>query len=88
MSCLPIRFGAGLAKKGRVHERNQYFLWSVDSGVCDSPASPDAQESGNGRVPITKDVPVLRVDHISVRSSLLGVRHGQHPEAVSITVEK
>jgi hypothetical protein len=70
------------------HERNQHFLRSVDSSVCDSPASSDAPESGNGRVPITKDVPVLRVDHISIKSSLLGVRHRERPEEVSIAGKK
>ena len=39
----------------------------------DSGALPDAQAATDRRVRITKDVPVLRVDHISIKGVLLGV---------------
>jgi hypothetical protein len=36
-----------------------------------------------GGIPITKDVPHLAVDHISTKSSLLGVWHGKRSKAIS-----
>jgi hypothetical protein len=72
-----------LAKKGRLYERNQYFLRSADRAVHDPAASLDAQtETTDHRVSIAKDVPVLRIDHISTKSPLLGVWRGQRSRAV------
>jgi hypothetical protein len=67
-------FGAGLAKKGRFHERNWLFFRSADSAVHDPAAPRDAQaETTYRRIWITKDVPVLWIDHISIKAVLLGV---------------
>ena len=46
----PSRSVRDYAKKGRLYERNQYFLRFADSGVRDSAAPLDGQESVNGRV--------------------------------------
>jgi len=74
VSGLPIRFGAVLATKGRFYERNQYFLWSAYRAVHDPAAPLDAQGETTGRgVRITKDVPILRIDHIPLKGKLLGV---------------
>ncbi len=74
MSGLPIQFGAGLAKKGRFNERNQHFPRSADRAVHIPAAPLDAQGETTGHgVWITKDVPELRIDHISTKSPLLGV---------------
>jgi len=82
-------FGAELAKKGRSYERNQYFLRSADSAFHDPAAPLDAQGgTTNRRVRNTENMPVLRIDHISTKSSLLGVWRGQRLKAVSVTVEK
>jgi len=64
-------------KNGHFHERN-YLLRSAFR-VVHNPAAPlDAQaETAASRVSITKDVPVLRIDHISTESSLLGVWRSQ-----------
>jgi hypothetical protein len=65
---------AGFAKKGRLYERNQYFLRSAYCAIHDPSALPDAQaETTDGRVQIAKDVPVLRLDHITIKDMLLGV---------------
>jgi len=41
----------------------------------------DAQaESGDCRASITKDVPILRVDNLSTKSSLLRMRRSQFPK--------
>jgi hypothetical protein len=74
VSGLRIPFGAVLAKKGRFYERNQYFLWSADRAVHNPAAPLDAQaETAVGRISITKDVPILRIDHVSTEGNLLGV---------------
>jgi hypothetical protein len=74
VSGLPVRFGAGLAKNGRSDERTQDFLRSADRVVHDPAAPRDAQvETADHRVSITKDVPVLRIDHISIKGQLPGV---------------
>ena len=50
----------------------------------DPPAPLDAQaEAALSRNSITKDVPVLRADHISTKSSLLGMWRRQSLKAVS-----
>jgi hypothetical protein len=81
-------FGAALARKV-AYERNQYFLRCAYRAFHDPPAPLDAQgETTNRRVRNTKNVPVLRVDHISTKPSLLGMWGGQRLKAVSVTVEK
>jgi hypothetical protein len=65
------------------YERNQYFLRSAYRAVHDPAAPLDAQaETTDHRVSITKDVPVLRIDHISTKSPLLGVWRGKRLRAV------
>ena len=82
-------FAAEPAKKGRCYERNQYFLRSAYSAFHDPAAPLDAQaETTNRRIRNTENVPVLRIDHISTKSSLFGVWRGQRLKAVSMTVEK
>jgi hypothetical protein len=74
---------AELARKGRCDERNQYFLRSADRALHDPAASLDAQtETTDHRVSIAKDVPSLRIDHISTKGTLPGVWGGQRPRAV------
>ena len=64
----------GLAKKGRFYECHQYFLQSAYRAGHDPPALLDARsETADCRVWNTKDVPVLRINHISTKSKLLGV---------------
>ena len=66
---------AELAKKGRLYERNQYFPRSPNRAVHDPAAPQDAQpETTDRRVRNTKDVSLLRIDHISIEGMLLGVR--------------
>jgi hypothetical protein len=65
---------SGLAKKGRFYERNQYFLRSGHRPLHDPAAPLDAQAETTGRrVSITKDVPILWIDHVSIKGKLLGV---------------
>ncbi len=65
----------GTRQEGRLYERNQYFPRSPDRAVHDPPAPRDAQrETTDRRVRNTKDVSVLRIDHISIEGMLLGVR--------------
>jgi hypothetical protein len=74
VSGLPMPFDAGLAKKGRFHERNQYFLRSPYRALHDPAAPLDAQpETTDLRISIAKDVPGLRIDHVSIKGKLLGV---------------
>jgi hypothetical protein len=71
-----IPFGAGLARKGRFHERNQYFFQFPHRAVYDLSAVPDAQvETPARRGPVTKDVPIVRIDHVSTQGTLPGMRH-------------
>jgi hypothetical protein len=75
---LDIRIGysvvSGLAKKGRFYERNQYFLRSSYRPRHDPVAPPDAQaETAGRRVSITKNVPILWIDHLAIKGKLLGV---------------
>ena len=63
---------AGLAKKGRCYECNEYFLRSAYRALHD-PAAPLEAETADRRVPITEDVPIMRIEHISNESLLLGV---------------
>jgi len=74
VSGLSIPFGAELAKKGRFYERNQYLLRSARCAVYDPAALPDAQaETADRRVSTTKDVPILWINHISIKGKLLGM---------------
>jgi hypothetical protein len=75
---------AELAKKGVViYERNQYLLRSPDRAGHDPAAPQDAQpETTDRRVRNTKDVSVLRIDHISIEGMLLGVRQASYSGAV------
>jgi len=80
---------AELARKGRFYERNQYLLGCGYRAVHDSAAPLEAQaETTDRRISITKDVPLLRIDHLSTESSLPGVRRRQHPKAVTVTATK
>jgi len=65
---------AQIAEQERGCERNQYFCRSAYSAVGDSGVLQHAQAAKDRRVRITEDVPVLRIDHISAESMLLGVR--------------
>jgi hypothetical protein len=57
-----------------VYERNQYFPRSAYRPLHRPAASLDAQAETTGCwVSITKDVPILRIDHISIKGMLLGV---------------
>jgi hypothetical protein len=61
------------------YERNQHFLRSAYRAVHDPAAPRDAQgESTGRRVWITKDVPELRTDHVSIKGKLLGVWQALH----------
>jgi hypothetical protein len=65
----------GLAKKNRFHELNQYSLWTADRAVYDPSALLDSQtQTAIGRVSITNDVPVMRIDHVPIKGKLLGMR--------------
>jgi hypothetical protein len=79
---LLVPFGAAPAKKGRFHERNQYFPRSAHRAVHHPAAPPDAPtEAAVSRVSITKDVPFLRIDHISTETPLLGMRQTFYPDS-------
>jgi hypothetical protein len=66
---------AELAKRGLLYECNQHLLRSPDSAVNDPAALRDTQaETTDRRVWNTKDVPGLRIDHISIEGLLRGVR--------------
>jgi len=74
---------AELATKGRYCERNQYFLRAAYRALHDRAALLDAQgETTDHGVSITKDVPILRIDHLSAKNPLPGVWHGQRLKAV------
>ena len=70
-------------QEGSLYERNQYLLRTADRTIRDPAAPLDAQaEAAEHRVPIAKDVPVLRIDHISAQSSMPGVWRGQRLKTV------
>jgi hypothetical protein len=65
---------AGLARKDRVYECNQFFHRSAYRAVRDYVVPVDAQGETTGRgVWITEDVSVLRIDHVSIKGKLFGV---------------
>src|SRR5258708_38627432 len=73
-------------QQGSLYECHQYFLRSAYRAVHD-PAAPLApQEKAKGRVPITTDVPVLRINHISSKSSLFGLWRSKHLAAASAPI--
>ena len=63
-----------LDKKGPSYERHEYFLW-LFYRATDDPARPlDAQaDTAHRRGSVTKDVPLLRIDHVTIEAQLLGV---------------
>ena len=64
-----------IAEQDHVYERNHFLFRSPDCAVHDPAAPQDAQaETADGRIRITKDVPMLWIDHISIEGVLLGVR--------------
>ena len=84
-----MQVDAELAEKGRFHERNQYFTRSADRALHDRAASQDAEaETTTSRGSITKDLPILRIDHISTKSPLLGVWRSQLLKASTVTLKK
>ena len=64
---------AQIAIEKHVCERNQYFCRSAYCAVGDSGVLQDPQAAKDRRVRITKDVPVLRIDHIPIKGMLPGV---------------
>jgi hypothetical protein len=61
-------------QEGSLYERNQHVLWSADRAVHNPAAPLDAQgETADHGVWITKDVPIMRIDHVSIKGKLLGV---------------
>ena len=64
---------AQIAEQEHVCERNSYFYRSAYCAVGDSGVLQDAQAAKDRRVRITKDVPVLRIDHIPIKGMLPGV---------------
>jgi hypothetical protein len=65
---------AELAKERSRYERHQHCLRSALRAVYDPAAPLDTEaETAVSRVSITKDVSVLRTDHVSIQGTLLGV---------------
>jgi hypothetical protein len=57
------------------YECHQYFLRTACPALHDPTAPPDAQAETTGRgVWITKNVPILRIDYVSTKGKLLGMR--------------
>jgi hypothetical protein len=74
MSGLPHRLVETTRQEGSLYERYQHLLRSADRAVHGPAAQLDAQvEATDCGVSITKDVPVLRIDHVSIKGKLLGV---------------
>jgi hypothetical protein len=69
-----LNLGAA-AEEEHADERNYCFLRSPDCAVHDPAALQDVQTETADRRPIriTKNVPILRPDHTSTKSTLLGV---------------
>jgi hypothetical protein len=64
----------GTRHEGSLYECNHYFFRPACRSVHTLAAPLDTQETTDRRVPIPKNVPLLRIDHISIESALLGVR--------------
>jgi hypothetical protein len=89
VSWLLIPFGAGLATKGRLRERNQHCLWVVYRAPDNPAGSLDTQaEIADYGISITKDVSPLRIDYIATESSLLGVWCSHLLKAVGATAQQ
>jgi hypothetical protein len=59
---------------GHAYERSQHLFRSACCAIHYPAGLRDAQaETTDGRVQITKDVSVLRLDHVSIKDILLGV---------------
>jgi hypothetical protein len=75
-----------LTTEGRFYdfyERNQHFHRSAYRGVHDSAPPLDAQDKTQSRsLWISKDVPILRIDHVSIKGMLPGVRPALHDGGV------
>jgi hypothetical protein len=84
LAVLVVAKGAQIGLGGVViYERNQYLLRSPDRAGHDPAAPRDAQaETTDRRVRNTKDVSVLRIDHISIEGMLLGVRQASYSGGV------
>jgi hypothetical protein len=67
---------AGVTKKGRHYERNQYVCGFPYSAVRYPAAAQESrpETADRRRVRNAKDVSVLRIDHISIEGTLHGVR--------------
>jgi hypothetical protein len=76
---VPYRLVARTRQGRSLYERNQHLLRSADRAVHDPLAPLDAQgETVGHSVWITKDVPILRTDHVSIKGKLLGVWQALH----------
>jgi hypothetical protein len=74
---------AELAKKGRFCERNDNLPGCASRASHISVCSLDAKgEITDPRGSITKDVPVLRIDHISIKAKLPGVWQALYSRSV------
>jgi hypothetical protein len=68
---------------------NQYFLRTSDRAVRDFVAPLDtATETASSRGSITKDVPILRIDNLAGKPSLLRVRRCELLKAVAATTNQ
>ena len=65
------------------YECHQYFLRTACPALHDPTAPPDAQAETTGRgVWITKNVPILRIDYVSTKGKLLGMRQALYSGGV------
>jgi hypothetical protein len=67
-----------------LNDCNQYCRRSAYRSVHTRAAPLDAQENTDRRASITKDVPVLRIDHIAIQGTLFGVWRGKRLRAVRV----
>jgi hypothetical protein len=72
-----------------LNDSNQYCRRSGYRAVHTPAALLDTQETTDRRVPIPKNVPVLRIDHIPIQGTLFGVWRGKRLRVVGVlTVKK
>jgi hypothetical protein len=69
-------------QKGGFYELNHDFLWSAYRAVHHRAPLVAAQETKDRRIRKSKNVSILRVNHISTESALLGVWRGKRLPAV------
>jgi hypothetical protein len=81
MSGLPCRLVAGTRQEGSLYERNHHLLRAADRAVRD-PALDAKGETRARQGSITKDVPELRTDHVSIKGKLHGVWQTLHSGCV------